>query len=643
MTQKPITDHHAETGDGPDWPDNYTREPPTRRHQVDDRADNRRIPAEQEPDDMTTEPAGERPPLALIQGEGQRESAKARQAREVHERFLAKQAEKEEKARQAEARRAEIVARRERLAETNKPRIELDTDPESIRNLAKAIDTGALPDTYVRAGGVVVVETPTGAMTTDDEPAQIITIVEPVKLARLLADHTYTYELVNEKLPDGSTEPIEVEATPKQFVAASALSSTRWDNLPVLDGIVTAPLFRPDGTLVQTPGYDKATRVIYAPILPIEDIPEMPTAEDIEAAKTFLLGKLLADFPWVGPSRANYIGMLVAPLMRHYLGGVLVPAGAVDATSPGTGKSLLTLIMTKIYSGHMRPWVGDDGEIRKAITSILVDKGGAVVVLDNVGKGETVDQPTLAAMLTMAVWSDRILNFSTSVRVPNDRVWMITGNSLTIGGDNASRAVLIRLDAQMPNPEMRPSSKFALGDLEEWLTDPTNRATVLRHLLILVRGWILAGAKRIETPMRTFTPWASATAGFLDWLGETGFMTNRDSLHEVDEEEAQYGAFYACWYALLQDRKMTALELRETTVTGGEYGSNPDYQDWKGTFLVRKKDGAIPSAVGLGKMLAAERGRYRGGYRLNGHYDSDTKLWSYSVTPKDTPIPDGAQ
>lgn len=570
---------------------------------------------------------------------GEPESQTARRARETHERHLAKQAEKAEKARRAEHRRAEIKAEADRRAGEDKPRVHLDTDPAAIRAIATAIDDGAIPDTYVRAGTVVVVETPSGAIATDDDPTQVITIVDQTRLARLLADHTFTYELTKEKLADGDTEYVETEATPKGHVAAAALSSASWPKLAPLNGIVTTPVFRPgDGSLVQTPGYDRTTGLIYAPKLPLAVVPDKPSNKEMAEARRFVLEELLADFPWVSSSRANYLGMLVAPLLRPYLGGVPVPLAAVDATSPATGKSLLATIMTKVYSGYTRPWVGDDVELRKVITSILVDKGGAVVCLDNVGKAETVDQPTLAALLTATVWSDRILGVSTTVRVPNDRVWFVTGNSLSIGGDIASRTVLIRLDAQMPNPAMRPASRFALGDLEEWLGDPVNRAKVLHHLLVLVRGWIVAGAKRIETPMRTFTPWASATAGFLAWLNEPGFMTNRDSLHEVDEEEAQYGAFYARWHELFGDDKLTSKQLHDSTTPSIVEG-----KDWKGTFLVRRKDGQVPSAVGLGKMLASERGRYRGGFRLNGFYDSETKVWSYSVTPMTAPVPDGAQ
>lgn len=567
--------------------------------------------------------------LTVLPGGGRTETRAERTERERHEKNVAKKVEQAAKAAAAKEAR-ETFERRTREARGNKPTLELRNDPDAIREIARIIDSGEIPDTYVRAGAVVAVETPSGAIATDDTPPQIIITVDPKRLNRLLAEHTFTYEIKYKRLADGDQVPVQVEALPKRDVTAAVLADSQWPKLRTLTGIVTAPVFRPDGTLVQDPGYDPATSLIYSPKLPLPPVPERPSDEQLRGARTFLRQQLLADFPWVGPSRANYIGLLVAPLLRSYLGGALVPLGVIDATSPATGKSLLAHIMTAIYSGYTRPWVPDDTELRKATTAILIDQGGAVVCLDNVGKGDVVDQPFLAYLLTAAVMSDRILGVTTNVKVPNDRVWLVTGNAITLGGDIPSRAVLIRLDANMPNPDLRPASKFALGDLERWLAEPVNRATVLLNLLVLVRGWIVDGGRQIETPMRSFTPWASATAGFLNWLGEPGFMTNRLDLVEVDDEESTYGAFYARWYELFGEREVSTAELRESVFPDGAGAARCD---WRGTFLVRKKDGAIPSASGLGKMLASERGRFRGGYRLNGVFDAHAKTWAYSVSP----------
>lgn len=580
------------------------------------------------------------PSLTVINGTSPpAESATARANRERQERHLAKQAEKQEKARQAEKRRQQLADDRQAQIESGLKPIELTSDPAAIRDLTQFLNVGSLPDTYVREGRVVVVEEPSGAEHEEDETPKTIEIVTPDTLNRLLAHNAFVFERQREKLPDGSHEETLSEVSPPLSVSRAVLDSRKWDLRP-LRGIVTAPTFRTDGTLVQVPGYDQVARIIYSPTLPLEAVQDNPTDSEVYQSKVFLFESLLADFPWVGPSRANYIGALVAPLIRAYLGDALLPMLAVDATSPGTGKSLLASILKGAYSGVVRPWVGDDKEVRKAITSLLVDQTGAVVILDNVGKGMSVDQPTLAAMLTMKVWSDRILGISGSVRVPNDRLWVVTGNSLSIGGDIPSRTVLVRLDAKQPDPSKRPASQFALGDLEEWLADAGNRAALLRHLLVLVRRWIVDGAQRIETPMRTFTPWASATAGFLDWLGEgKRFLTNSASLAEVDEEEAQYGAFYAKWWELFGDEVLTCTQLVESTTDDGPPRLR---RNWGPSFL-RRRDGTIPTAVGLGMFLKPERGRFRGGYRLNGIFDTKTKTWAYSVTPDGHAIPEGAQ
>jgi hypothetical protein len=584
-----------------------------------------------------TPPEGRR--LTVVNGSG--ETATARRARETQERFEAKEAAKRQATAAAEKRRAEARATWQGFDDPDMPAVQLDSDPQAIRALGQLIDSGALSDTYVRAGNVVTVERPSGLDREEDEPDQVITIVDTDVLHRKLALETRCYEVASEKLPDGTRTSVPREVTPKTHVSRAVLSRKNWPNLQPLRAIVTAPTFRPGGGLVQDPGYDAAAQVIYAPLLDMERVDPVPSAAELWTAKAFIHESLLPNFPWVAQSRTNYIGMLVTPLIRSFLGNTVVPMLAIDATSPGTGKSLLASILKSVYSGSIRPWVPKDDEMRKAITSLLVENGGQVVVLDNVGKGETVDHPSLAMLLTARVWSDRILQESLSVRLPNDRLWIVTGNALSIGGDIASRTVLVRLDARDPEPSKRPTSNFALGDLEEWLTDPKHRAELLRHLLVLVQGWISDGAERVETPMRTFTPWASATAGFLRWMGETDkFLGNAASLVESDEEEAELGAFYARWHALFGEVRVKAVDLYESARPDGS-GRSP--KDWQSTYLVRRKDGQILPAKSLGLALKSERGRFRGGFRLNGFHDTHTKVWSYSVTPHDAPVPEGAQ
>ncbi|GGM52831.1 hypothetical protein ACFFX1_55325 [Dactylosporangium sucinum] len=557
------------------------------------------------------------------------ESNKAREARERHERFLAKQADKE-RAAQRRAEQLALLARAdEQNPRRNRPHILLRTNPEQIEAVTDAMNLGILPDIYVAAGQPVVVEAPSGTVVDDDAPSRVFTIISPNRLRRLLATHTFTYQRVARNV-EGERVIVDEETSPALEICKDVLATQEWPKLPPLYGIVTAPFFRPDGVLVQTPGYDEVAGLIYEPLLQLPPIPDRPNENQIKIAKEFILGDLLGDFPWVDrASKSNYVAMLFAPLVRTYLGGALVPMGAIDAKSQATGKTLLCMIVTKIYSGFTRAWIDDEPELRKAITSILLDKGGAAVVLDNVPKGTPVDSATLAAMLTMRTWSDRELGSNSAgsaVRAPNDRTWFVTGNNLSIVGDNKSRSLLSQLDAKMPEPELRPTSQFKLGDLEEWLQKADNRARVLYHLLVLMRAWIVAGANRIETPMRTFTPWASATAGLLDFIGLRDFAKNAKHMAANDPEENMWAAFYASWWRLFGGERVSASKLVDSA-TPDDY-THATTHDWGETFL-RTKTGRMPVASGLGRMLPPEVGSWHGEFQLQGEQDSHSKVWSF--------------
>ena len=69
---------------------------------------------------------------------------------------------------------------------------------------------------------------------------------------------------------------------------------------PDVVGIINTPTMRPDGTIVDSPGYDAATKLWYKPAADVVeplDIPDSPTREHALAALR-KLEKLLVDFPF---------------------------------------------------------------------------------------------------------------------------------------------------------------------------------------------------------------------------------------------------------------------------------------------------------------------------------------------------------
>jgi hypothetical protein len=486
------------------------------------------------------------------------------------------------------------------------PQINATIGPEAIRTLRdEVLLANVLPQVYVTGGQITAVERVSGtagaAAGDEDAPLPVLaTTLTAAKLAYLLAKHTYTYHYT----PKGKQE----EYTPPREVLSAALAPSEWPGVPALHGIIGAPVLRKDGTLLQTPGYDPATGLYLAPTVAIDPIPERPTPEQVQAARSFLLERFLVDFPWTGKAdRANYLALLVSPALRPLL-RCLTPFGIITASMPGSGKTILTAAIGLSYGQRVLSWPDADEELRKSITAVMAEPVGAVV-FDNLAEGAVIDSPILARLITEHTWSDRRLGSSTNVAYPNDRLWLATGNNLAVGGDMASRTVLVRLDPDMPHPEER--SGFTIPDLPEWIMAQANRRTLLRHVLTLVVDWCAAGAPQAEgVTMRQFTPWARAVGGFLAHHGIEGFLTNVDQVRAVDESDEEWTAFLARWWQLRQDTPMLASDLVAST--------QPAFAEedlWQGAFITGR-NGRVPNTKSLGWMLRGQIGRWHGDYVL---------------------------
>lgn len=513
-----------------------------------------------------------------------------------------------------------------------RPALRIGSGPETIRRLAGSLDGQIVPETYVSDGRIAHVEEVSGTTVTKvqgDEDSLLpvtSTTITPPLLARLLAEHTYTYKVMRPK--DGN--PYRVETTPSAAALAAALAGKSWPGLPPLLGIVGAPVLRPDGTLLQRPGYDAATGVFLARKVPLDPVPERPTAAQVAESRRFLLEVFLRDFPWVSAAdKANHLALMVTPVLRPYT-RALTPFGVVSATMPGSGKTILTASIGMIYGQRVLSWTHSDEELRKAITSVLADQAG-VVVFDNLHEGAVIDSPILARLITERVWADRLLGRNATAAIPNDRLWLATGNNLNVGGDMASRTVLVQLDPNMPNPEQRTG--FAIGQLDHWILNPANQRTVLWHLLVLIGDWTAAGApKAAGLTMRQFTTWAEAVGGLLEHHGVPGFLANAGAVAQVDEGAAEWGAFLARWHALHGERPLTAAELRTSANPVGGWGE-PARDPWDGVFFTDAR-GNLLSNKSLGVRLRGQVGRWRGHYVLRKGHDPVRNCGVYWVEAK---------
>nr|WP_157529416.1 hypothetical protein [Kibdelosporangium sp. MJ126-NF4]CEL23364.1 hypothetical protein [Kibdelosporangium sp. MJ126-NF4]CTQ96900.1 hypothetical protein [Kibdelosporangium sp. MJ126-NF4] len=502
--------------------------------------------------------------------------------------------------------------------------VHISSDPDAIRTLTRLLDERSIPDAYVRDGELIAVEAVSGtapATGEDDAPLPLAASrVTSPRLAALLAEHLD----VIEHRSAGKNGFQEVPVTPSRGVLSAVLSHRHWPGLPALRGLISAPVLRPDGTLLQDPGYDPATGYYLTTRTRMQRVPDYPTPAQVDDAVSFLLDKFLADFPWRTPAeRANYIALLVTPLLRPFT-RALAPFGIVDATMPGSGKTILTSCIGLLVGQRVLTLPDDDVELRKAITTVLADQVGAVV-FDNLVEGHIINSAVLARLITERTWTDRRLGSNTAATYPNDRIWLATGNNLRVGGDMASRSVWVRLDPDCPHPEARTG--FSIPNLDTWILDPDNQATVLHHLLVLVVDWCRHGAPISTTvpQMRQFTRWAQYLGGFLEHHGVPNFLANVADNTDLDDDANEWAQFLHAWHGIFGTEPVTARDLRVRAEP--EYGQ-PD--PWAGIFPTTPTGRPI-TVKSLGRRLTGQIGRWRNNIVLRSATDTHTNARTYWV------------
>lgn len=490
------------------------------------------------------------------------------------------------------------VAQRTRIVQTNAHLRDL-----TLECIAALQATNDPPVTFVRCGELV-------RITADENDTPHVEAYDKPRLRGRLSEVADFYVL--RKVGE---EWVEVIADPKLTLVETVLTRGAWD-LPPLSGVTRAPILRPDGSICTVPGYDPQTRLYYYPQpgLAVGEIIQNPTTEDVDLAIE-RLERVIADFPFADDaSRANALALLFTLLMRPAIPGH-IPLCIVDAPVQGTGKSLLVLALAAIavgdVCGEALPTRNDDDEWRKKITSLLL-LGRPFILLDNVPDGQSIDSPSLAAVLTSHEWSDRKLGASDTVVLPARAVWAATGNNLRIEGDMPRRCYLVRLDAGTERPWTRAG--FAIADLEAYVRD--HRAALLAAAFTVIRGWYAAGCPRgSAVRMGGFDAWAATIGGVLHYAGVPGFLANLEQVAQLrDEESQQWARFVEAWWYEFQDGFVTTQDLCDricsNTAANNHDAAIPD------VLLVSRDRGTGALRRSLGRHLSKYSGRVYGGRKI---------------------------
>ena len=440
----------------------------------------------------------------------------------------------------------------------------------------------------------------------DDAPR-----VLPLSLPGLREQLTRVARFVtlNEKDDDAENKP----AHPPKWCYEAIAARGEWFGIRSLAGVVTAPVLRPDGSVLSTPGYDAATGLLFDPQGIVFPIIEKPTRENALRAVDSLLD-VVADFPFAKPEhRAAWLAYLLTALARFAFGGP-APLFLVDANIRGSGKSLLCDLVSLIVTGREMSRMSnpkDDDECRKRITALAL-AGDTLCLIDNIIGG--LGCASLDAALTATVWKDRVLGASEIVELPLLVTWSATGNNVVLHADTSRRVAHIRLDSRLENPEQREGFKHP--NLKAYVRE--HRAKLLADALTILSAYCYAGRPQQKLPTwGSFEGWSDLIRQAIVWYGlpDPG-ATRTELVEQSDREATALRALLGGWDELDPDRfGLTTVEIL------GRLTKQPEqYERVRDAVLELcppKAGHPLPSTGSLGNKLRHLRGRVIGGRCLD--------------------------
>jgi hypothetical protein len=230
--------------------------------------------------------------------------------------------------------------------------------------------------------------------------------------------------------------------------------------------------------------------------------------------------------------------------------------GVITATNMGTGKTKLAKLLMNLHGGALRGSIPhDDAELRKSITTSLMDTTAPVVVFDNLTG--VIKSPLLDALLTTPTWTDRVLGANRSVTVPNDRLWVATGNNAQFAGDLGRRIAAVCLDP--PEANWHERTGFKIKDLDEWMTQ--HRGEYLAAIVTITRGWINAGRPSAQVRSDDFARWVEGLRGMMKWARFEGSFGGNYNADAIGEEDQEWSDFLAELHRVFNIQSFTSKEI----------------------------------------------------------------------------------
>lgn len=402
-------------------------------------------------------------------------------------------------------------------------------------------------------------------------------------------------------------------------VVASYLDRLGLWRLPPLAGLVNAPTLRNDGSVLQEPGYDEPSALLYDPGgVAFPRVPDRPDRGAAFAALRLVKDELLETFPFVSDADRSVAlsALLTAPVRKSLR---TAPLHAFSAPSAGSGKTMLGDMASIIATGREAGVIGQSAtteEFEKTLGSMLL-RGESVIMIDNCEhplRGEM-----LCRVLTQPLVRVRILGESKVPEVTTDSLVIATGNNLVLEEDVVRRVLRATIDPGCEDPESR---SFAFNPVDR---AKGRRAAFAVALLTVLRAYAVAGwPGQGLTPLGGFEGWSNWVRSALVWLDEADPVAVMSKQRADDPKRQNLTALLTSWNLDIGSHYTTLRTAIEQASSGKEelYSALSAIAGGPGGIDIRR----------LGNYLRSVVGRPSGGFVLEqGEPDSHTKVMTWRV------------
>jgi hypothetical protein len=405
-------------------------------------------------------------------------------------------------------------------------------------------------------------------------------------------------------------------------IAATLIERIGQWRLPPIAAVMNCPTLRPDGSILDQPGYDVATGILYDPRgIEYPPIPHRPSKDDAIRALA-VLKEPIAEFRFLDDaSRSVSLSCNLTAPVRGSL--PTAPMHSFTAPVAGSGKGKLVDISSIIACGHEAPVItpGEKDEFEKRLGSQLL-AGDAVISLDNCNGRLGGD--LLCQALTQANVKVRILGKSETPTVPNNALISANGNNLILVGDLTRRAIMGSLDPQCERPELRTfKNKDLIGSVKR------NRAQLLVACLTILRAFNEAGRPdQGGAALGSFETWWHWVRGALVWLGEADPCETMEKVREDDPRRRALENVMTYWKAAFGNEDLTVREVVErstdyvpsTPRQGVNFNPPPRrefiFTDLRDALIVVASERGMVDSERLGVWLRSVKGRIINNMRL---------------------------